>query len=488
MFRRAYLNLPATPNPCSRPTTAQKLRRGERPRLGALVFQFGRYLLISSSRPGTQPANLQGIWNKDMNPMWDSKYTTNINPEMDYWPAEVGNLAECAEPLFRMVPKLTDQGSQVAGRTTAPAAGLRSEHGPLAVAAPMDGQGWGTFTAGGAGWRHTSGSTTVHGRQAPGQDIRPQGQRRSPGFPRPASRYGWLVTNPSTSPENFRPSPARRLLRRDHDLRDDDLDLRRFDHRHGHPQRALRVRRPGLRYPGRRPGLQGQGPGGQVQAGVHADRAEGIFQEWLEDRDETEEPPPYLGAVGPVPGPSDLRAADAEVRPGQQGRPGATRIPRERLGLGLEATCWARLGDGAKAMENFTYAMHQYTTTACSRSAPGRCRSTAPSACRPPWPRCCSNPTRTSWRSCRPCRPPGKTETSKASSPAAASRSACAGRTGGSRRRRCCRRTAGPAGCVRRSPEGDRPGPVRVRPPPGAGPIEFKIEPGAAYVLTAAGR
>ena len=60
------------------------------------MFQFGRYLLISSSRPGTQPANLQGIWNKDMNPMWDSKYTTNINTEMNYWPAEVANLGETA--------------------------------------------------------------------------------------------------------------------------------------------------------------------------------------------------------------------------------------------------------------------------------------------------------------------------------------------------------------------------------------------------------
>jgi hypothetical protein len=68
--------------------------------LAGLVFQFARYLLMSSSRPGTQPANLQGIWNKDMNPMWDSKYTTNINTEMNYWPAEVTNLSECHGPLF----------------------------------------------------------------------------------------------------------------------------------------------------------------------------------------------------------------------------------------------------------------------------------------------------------------------------------------------------------------------------------------------------
>ncbi|HYX19256.1 MAG TPA: glycoside hydrolase family 95 protein, partial [Thermoanaerobaculia bacterium] len=82
--------------------------------LAALIFQFGRYLLISSSRPGTEPANLQGIWNPDANPMWDSKYTTNINLEMNYWPAEVANLSEMTEPLFRLIREASDQGAAVA--------------------------------------------------------------------------------------------------------------------------------------------------------------------------------------------------------------------------------------------------------------------------------------------------------------------------------------------------------------------------------------
>jgi alpha-L-fucosidase 2 len=64
--------------------------------------------------PEHEPANLQGIWNNDMNPSWDSKYTTNINTEMNYWAVESGNLSECAEPLIRMVRELTDQGAQVA--------------------------------------------------------------------------------------------------------------------------------------------------------------------------------------------------------------------------------------------------------------------------------------------------------------------------------------------------------------------------------------
>ena len=76
---------------------------GNDPQLAALYFQFGRYLLISSSRPGGQPANLQGIWNESMNPPWGSKYTININTEMNYWPAETCNLGECVEPLTAMV-------------------------------------------------------------------------------------------------------------------------------------------------------------------------------------------------------------------------------------------------------------------------------------------------------------------------------------------------------------------------------------------------
>jgi alpha-L-fucosidase 2 len=85
---------------------AKRAKADSDPDLAALIFQFGRYLLISSSRPGTQPANLQGLWNKDQNPMWDSKYTTNINTEMNYWPAEVANLSECHEPLFDLIDRL----------------------------------------------------------------------------------------------------------------------------------------------------------------------------------------------------------------------------------------------------------------------------------------------------------------------------------------------------------------------------------------------
>ncbi|MGO4693479.1 glycoside hydrolase N-terminal domain-containing protein [Paenibacillus sp. 2TAB26] len=78
--------------------------------LMALYYQFGRYLLISSSRPGSLPANLQGIWNEKMLPPWDSKYTININTQMNYWPAEAGNLAECHEPLFDLIERMREPG------------------------------------------------------------------------------------------------------------------------------------------------------------------------------------------------------------------------------------------------------------------------------------------------------------------------------------------------------------------------------------------
>ncbi|MDQ8734684.1 glycoside hydrolase family 95 protein [Paenibacillus sp. LHD-38] len=78
--------------------------------LMALYYQFGRYLLISSSRPGSLAANLQGIWNDKMLPPWDSKYTININAQMNYWPAEAGNLAECHEPLFELIERMREPG------------------------------------------------------------------------------------------------------------------------------------------------------------------------------------------------------------------------------------------------------------------------------------------------------------------------------------------------------------------------------------------
>ncbi len=115
LFERVDIDLGASAN-AGLPTDERirAIQKGNDAGLAALTFQYGRYLLIASSRPGGQPANLQGIWNELLNPPWDSKYTCNINTQMNYWPSFVTNLAECQEPLNAAVEDLS-----VSGRNTA---------------------------------------------------------------------------------------------------------------------------------------------------------------------------------------------------------------------------------------------------------------------------------------------------------------------------------------------------------------------------------
>ncbi len=112
LFNRVSLELGSSPA-AELPTNkrVRDFNSGNDPQLVALLFQYGRYLLISSSREGGQPANLQGIWNDSNNPPWDSKYTVNINTEMNYWPAEVTNLAECTGPLFAALREVAASGA-----------------------------------------------------------------------------------------------------------------------------------------------------------------------------------------------------------------------------------------------------------------------------------------------------------------------------------------------------------------------------------------
>ena len=126
----------------------------------SLMMQYGRYLLISSSQPGGQPANLQGVWNDKLNAPWDSKYTININAEMNYWPALIGNLAETQEPLFSMIRDLSETGTETA-KTMYGCRGWVAHHNTdlWRIAGPVDGTPWGMFPTGGAWltthiWQH----------------------------------------------------------------------------------------------------------------------------------------------------------------------------------------------------------------------------------------------------------------------------------------------------------------------------------------------
>jgi alpha-L-fucosidase 2 len=120
LFRRVSLALGSSSSSKPSKSTAQRLKEfagSPDPSLLALYFQYGRYLLISSSRPGSQPANLQGIWNYQVTPPWSSNWTANINIQMNYWPAETTNLAECTGPLFDLVEGLSKTGAVTARET-----------------------------------------------------------------------------------------------------------------------------------------------------------------------------------------------------------------------------------------------------------------------------------------------------------------------------------------------------------------------------------
>ncbi|KAG4101409.1 hypothetical protein H8356DRAFT_1305814 [Neocallimastix lanati (nom. inval.)] len=207
-FDRVKISLPTSS--ASADQTVNRIlnfNRSDDQDLVALMFQYGRYLLITSSQPGGQAANLQGIWNDSTDAPWDSKYTININAQMNYWPAEVTNLSECHEPMFDLIRDLSVTGKEAASKIYG-AEGWMAHHNTdiWRVTGPIDGAFWGMWPNGG-GWLSTH--IWQHYLFTGDKDF----LKNNYAILRDSAKFyvtsmqkdpntGFLVTVPSTSPEH----------------------------------------------------------------------------------------------------------------------------------------------------------------------------------------------------------------------------------------------------------------------------------------------
>ena len=207
-FNRVSIDLGVTDS-VKNPTDIRidQFAKGNDPQLAALYFQFGRYLLISSSRPDGQPANLQGIWNDQLYPPWDSKYTVNINTEMNYWLSEPTNLTEMNEPLIQMVRDLSQTGKQTA-KDMYCADGWVLHHNTdiWRINGPVDGSFWGMWPMGGA-WlcQHLFEKYEYNGDKEYLKSVYPVlkgAVKFYLSFLVEEPTHKWLVVCPSVSPEN----------------------------------------------------------------------------------------------------------------------------------------------------------------------------------------------------------------------------------------------------------------------------------------------
>lgn len=256
-------------------TTDERVKRfaeQDDPALVALYMQYGRYLLISSSRPGSQPANLQGIWNDELTPPWGSKYTTNINLEMNYWPAEPLNLPELQEPLFQMISEIAEQGAKTA-KNHYDADGWVLHHNTdlWRGTAPINNSNHGIWPTGGAWlchqlWEHYLYSLDTTFLKENAYPLMKGAARFFVDFLIEDPKTGYLISTPSNSPENgglvAAPTMDHQLIR---DLFSNCIAASKVLNSESEFDKQLQTMLPGIA-----PNLIGQ---------------HGQLQEWLEDID-----------------------------------------------------------------------------------------------------------------------------------------------------------------------------------------------------------
>jgi len=207
LFRRVTFDLGAAP--VNKPTD-QRIKEFDGRNdlhLVVLYFQFGRYLMISGSRPGCQPLNLQGIWNESKDPPWGSKYTTNINTEMNYWPAEVTNLSECHLPLFDLISDVAETGARVAKEHYDCRGWVLHHNTDLwRGAAPINASNHGIWVTGGAWlcqhlWWHYEFTGDLEFLRERAYPLMKGAALFFVDFLIEDPKTGWLISTPSNSPE-----------------------------------------------------------------------------------------------------------------------------------------------------------------------------------------------------------------------------------------------------------------------------------------------
>jgi alpha-L-fucosidase 2 len=372
LFRRVRLELgsPAADRPTDE--RLRTYRHGEDLALVALVFQYGRYLLIASSRPGTQPANLQGIWNDQVRPPWSSNWTININSEMNYWPAELTNLSECHEPMLRFVSELARNGRETA-RVNYGARGWVAHHNAdiWRQSAPVGNWGrgdpkWANWPMGGV-W-HTM---DLWERYAFTRDAAWLGDFAWP-LLKGAAEFAldWLVpdgkgglaTAPSFSPENFFRAPDGTDAQTSQSATADVALLRELLGNGIEASRLLGVD----------PELRREMQSALARLPPYRVGRRGQLQEWSED---FEEPEPHHRHVSHLIGLHPGRSITPDETPALAA---AVRRSLELRGddstgwsMAWKVNLWARLADGDRAHRLIGYLLRLVETTGTGYSGGG---------------------------------------------------------------------------------------------------------------------